>query len=54
MIRFIDLFAGIGGIRRGVVNALESYGIDSQCVLSSEHNVFSQVRLMRKPVKHTN
>lgn len=36
MIRFIDLFAGIGGIRRGVVNALESYGIDSQCVLSSE------------------
>lgn len=36
MIRFIDLFAGIGGIRRGVVNALESYDIDSQCVLSSE------------------
>ena len=36
MIRFIDLFAGIGGIRRGVVNALESYGIDSLCVLSSE------------------
>ena len=36
MIRFIDLFAGIGGIRRGVVNALESYGIESQCILSSE------------------
>lgn len=36
MIRFIDLFAGIGGIRRGVVNALESYDIDSLCVLSSE------------------
>lgn len=36
MIRFIDLFAGIGGIRRGVVNTLESYNIDSQCVLSSE------------------
>lgn len=36
MIRFIDLFAGIGGIRRGVVNALESYGIESRCVLSSE------------------
>ena len=36
MIRFIDLFAGIGGIRRGVVNALKSYDIDSQCVLSSE------------------
>lgn len=36
MIRFVDLFAGIGGIRRGVVNALTQYGIDSQCVLSSE------------------
>lgn len=36
MIRFIDLFAGIGGIRRGVVNALAQHGIESQCVLSSE------------------
>lgn len=36
MIRFIDLFAGIGGIRRGVVNALAEYGIESECVLSSE------------------
>ncbi len=36
MIRFVDLFAGIGGIRLGVVNALAKYGIESQCVLSSE------------------
>ena len=36
MIRFIDLFAGIGGIRRGVEDALAKYGIESQCVLSSE------------------
>lgn len=36
MIKFIDLFAGIGGIRRGVENALSSFGIDSECVLSSE------------------
>ena len=36
MIRFIDLFAGIGGIRRGVVNALAEHGIESECVLSSE------------------
>ena len=36
MIRFVDLFAGIGGIRRGVVNALAQHGIESQCVLSSE------------------
>lgn len=36
MIKFIDLFAGIGGIRRGVVNALNRHGIESRCVLSSE------------------
>ena len=36
MIRFIDLFAGIGGIRLGVVEALSEHGIDSKCVLSSE------------------
>lgn len=36
MIRYIDLFAGIGGIRKGVVNALAQHGIESKCVLSSE------------------
>lgn len=36
MIRFIDLFAGIGGIRKGIVNALANHGIESRCVLSSE------------------
>lgn len=36
MIRFIDLFAGIGGIRLGAEQALSKHGIDSQCVLSSE------------------
>lgn len=36
MIKFIDLFAGVGGIRLGVSAALKSNGIDAQCVLSSE------------------
>ncbi|MDP4093960.1 MAG: DNA (cytosine-5-)-methyltransferase [Bacillota bacterium] len=36
MIKYIDLFAGIGGIRLGASNALLEYGIESQCVLSSE------------------
>lgn len=36
MIRFIDLFAGIGGIRIGAQNALANNGINSECVLSSE------------------
>lgn len=38
MIRFIDLFAGIGGIRLGVEAALRRQGIDYECVLSSEIN----------------
>lgn len=36
MIKYIDLFAGIGGIRLGTVQALEKMGIESKCVLSSE------------------
>ncbi|MBE9055087.1 DNA cytosine methyltransferase [Sphaerospermopsis sp. LEGE 08334] len=36
MIRFIDLFAGIGGMRLGFQQACDSLGIKSQCVLSSE------------------
>ncbi len=36
MIKFIDLFAGVGGIRIGAENALFKQHIDSQCVLSSE------------------
>lgn len=36
MIRFIDLFAGVGGIRIGATEALNEFGIQSKCVLSSE------------------
>ena len=39
MIKFIDLFAGVGGIRLGTVAALTKHGIESQCVLSSEIDV---------------
>ena len=38
MIKFIDLFAGVGGIRLGVSRALFQNGIESKCVLSSEIN----------------
>lgn len=38
MIRTIDLFAGVGGIRLGVETALKKHGIESECVLSSEIN----------------
>ena len=36
MIKFVDLFAGTGGIRLGFQMACSSLGIESQCVFSSE------------------
>jgi len=36
MIKFVDLFAGIGGIRKGLELALDNYNIEHQCVFSSE------------------
>jgi len=35
-IKFIDLFAGIGGIRCGFENAFRKAGYETQCVLTSE------------------
>lgn len=35
-LKFIDLFAGIGGIRMGLENASNKIGIDTKCVFSSE------------------
>ena len=36
MFRFIDLFAGIGGIRKGFELACEERGIETKCVFTSE------------------
>ena len=35
-LRFIDLFAGIGGIRKGLELAAQSLGLDTECVFTSE------------------
>lgn len=35
-LKFIDLFAGIGGIRMGLENASKKIGVDTKCVFSSE------------------
>lgn len=35
-VKFVDLFSGIGGIRLGFTQALDRYGLNYECVLSSE------------------
>jgi DNA (cytosine-5)-methyltransferase 1 len=42
MIRFVDLFAGIGGIRLGFEQTMAEFGIDCECVLSSEIDKHAQ------------
>ena len=35
-VHFIDLFAGIGGMRQGLENACSQMGVSSKCVFTSE------------------
>jgi DNA (cytosine-5)-methyltransferase 1 len=42
MIRFVDLFAGVGGIRLGFEQAMKELGIHAKCVLSSEIDKYAQ------------
>ena len=35
-IKFIDLFAGLGGIRLGFENVFRKLGYETECVLTSE------------------
>lgn len=35
-VKFIDLFAGIGGIRKGFETAFQQCGIETECVMTSE------------------
>lgn len=42
MIRFVDLFAGVGGIRLGFEQAMQELGLQAQCVLSSEIDKYAQ------------
>ncbi len=42
-VKFIDLFAGIGGIRLGLENTLAKHKIKSKCVFASEIDKFSRL-----------
>lgn len=42
MLNFIDLFAGIGGMRLGFEQAMQELGILTKCVLSSEIDKYAQ------------
>lgn len=47
MIRFVDLFAGLGGIRLGFEQACEELGIETECVMTSEIKPYALEALER-------
>ena len=50
-VKFIDLFAGIGGLRTGFEKAFANAGIDSECVLSSEIKPYA-IKVLKDNYKH--
>lgn len=52
-VRFIDLFAGIGGIRTGLTQALEEAGYNVECVLTSEIKPYA-VKVLQDNYPHEN
>jgi DNA (cytosine-5)-methyltransferase 1 len=50
-VKFIDLFAGLGGIRLGFENAFNEIGIETECVMTSEIKPYA-VKTLNKNFKH--
>jgi len=50
-IKFIDLFAGLGGIRIGFENAMKKNGLKSECVLTSEIKPYA-IKSLEHNFKH--
>lgn len=51
-IKFIDLFAGLGGIRLGFENAIKSVGLRSECVMTSEIKPYA-IEALKKNFTHS-
>lgn len=52
-IKFIDLFAGLGGIRLGFEQACQDRGIETECVLTSEIKPYA-VQTLKHNYQHEN
>jgi DNA (cytosine-5)-methyltransferase 1 len=50
-IRFIDLFAGLGGIRLGFENVFKSNGFETECVMTSEIKPYA-IKTLKHNFKH--
>ena len=50
-VKFIDLFAGLGGIRLGFEKAFKDYGIETECVMTSEIKPFA-VKTLKQNFGH--
>lgn len=50
-IRFIDLFAGLGGIRLGFENVFNSNGFETKCVMTSEIKPYA-IKTLKHNFKH--
>ncbi len=50
-IRFIDLFAGLGGIRLGFENIFKSNGFETECVMTSEIKPYA-IKTLQHNFKH--
>ena len=50
-VKFIDLFAGLGGIRLGFEKAFQDLGFDTECVMTSEIKPYA-VETLAKNFNH--
>ncbi len=46
-VKFIDLFAGMGGMKLGFQNAFKKHGFDTECVMTSEIKPYAVKTLMQ-------